>query len=352
MNVLELHKIQSYPVSCLNRDDVGSPKTAIFGGVQRSRISSQCAKRAMREYWQKAGLKQFKGFRTKFVKTNLESELSQAGMEESQVAKSVQAIMKALGKIDDNKPHKLSTLIFISPEEIKRIAEAVAETPDAKNITKLVTGALKGALPRDAADIALFGRMFADAHELSVDAACMVAHPISTHKSSNELDFFTAMDENKPDSYESEEEEEDEGRGAGMMDSAQFSSATFYHYAALNLDMLANRFPDVGERKAIVKAFTEAFAKAMPGARRTTHNASTLPVYVLATVHTGQPMQLVNAFESPVRASGSGYEQLSVDRLLEHRKTMKKTWDLSYDLEVSTPEVPFSTLLNEVVARG
>jgi CRISPR system Cascade subunit CasC len=141
--------------------------------------------------------------------------------------------------------------------------------------------------------------MFADARKLSVDAACMVAHPISTHKSSNELDFYTAIDENKPDVYENEKD--DEGRGAGMMDSTQFTSATFYHYAALNLDMLAKRFPDSVERQAIVKAFTEAFAKAMPGARRTTHNASTLPVYVLATVHTGQPMQLVNAFESPVR---------------------------------------------------
>jgi CRISPR system Cascade subunit CasC len=75
MHVLELHKIQSYPVSCLNRDDVGSPKTATFGGVQRSRISSQCSKRAMREYWKSIGLTQFGGVRTKFVKSNLEEAL-------------------------------------------------------------------------------------------------------------------------------------------------------------------------------------------------------------------------------------------------------------------------------------
>jgi CRISPR system Cascade subunit CasC len=342
MNVLELHKIQSYPVSCLNRDDVGSPKTAIFGGVQRSRISSQCAKRAMREYWQSAGLEQFKGFRTKFVK----DRLIEAGVSNDQV---LQAVMSALGKIDAKKPHKLSTLIFISPEEIKRIAQAVAGESDAKKVGKLVTVVMRGVLPRDAADIALFGRMFADAHELSVDAACMVAHPISTHKTSNELDFFTAMDEGKPDTYE--KDADDEGRGAGMMDSAQFASATFYHYVALNLDVLAKRFPDPLERKAIVTAFTEAFVKAIPGARRTTHNAHTLPVYVLASVHAGQPMQLVNAFESPVRANGSGYEQASVERLVKHRDAMKTTWGLSYNLEVSVPGVTFPALLTEVVDR-
>ncbi len=48
MKLIELHILQSFPVSCLNRDDVGSPKTATFGGVNRARISSQCLKRAIR----------------------------------------------------------------------------------------------------------------------------------------------------------------------------------------------------------------------------------------------------------------------------------------------------------------
>src|SRR5580693_8792661 len=52
MRLIELHILQSFPVSCLNRDDVGSPKTAVFGGVTRARLSSQSLKRAIREYAQ------------------------------------------------------------------------------------------------------------------------------------------------------------------------------------------------------------------------------------------------------------------------------------------------------------
>ena len=53
MKHLELHIIQSVPVACLNRDDLNSPKTAIFGGVQQARVSSQSWKRAIREMAEK-----------------------------------------------------------------------------------------------------------------------------------------------------------------------------------------------------------------------------------------------------------------------------------------------------------
>jgi CRISPR system Cascade subunit CasC len=347
MKVLELHKIQSYPVSCLNRDDAGSPKSCIFGGVQRSRISSQCEKRAMRKYWKDQGLQQFSGIRTKFIRTDFEAAFTKLGVDAAKAATLTQTVMETLGKIDAKKTHKLSTLIFISPEEIKRVAAAVASCSTDKEIVAAVKKAMKGVLPRDAVDIALFGRMFADERELSVDASCMVAHALSTHKASSELDFWTAMDENKPAVYENEEH--DEGAGAGMMDSAEFTSATFYHYAALNLDALREKLPNHSpeEVQAIVRAFVEAFAIAIPSARQTGMNAHTRPAYVLATIQTGQPAQLVNAFEEPVRG-GHGYAEPSIDRLVGHIKAQKATWGISYDLEVSTPERPFQALLDEV----
>ena len=45
---IEFHILQSFPVTCLNRDDVGAPKSAIVGGVPRARVSSQCWKRQVR----------------------------------------------------------------------------------------------------------------------------------------------------------------------------------------------------------------------------------------------------------------------------------------------------------------
>ncbi len=68
MKLIELHILQSFPVSCLNRDDVGAPKTAIFGGVTRARISSQCLKRAIRELAKSECPKsRFTGIRTKLI---------------------------------------------------------------------------------------------------------------------------------------------------------------------------------------------------------------------------------------------------------------------------------------------
>lgn len=351
MHVLELHKIQSFPVSCLNRDDVGAPKNCHFGGVERSRISSQCFKRAMREHWKDAKLPQFAGVRTKRVKDDFEAALSGLGQEKA--ALYTQSIMTALGGADKKKgkEHKLATLIFISPMEIKRVAEAVAKCENEKGVGKAVTDAMKGLLPKDAVDVALFGRMFADSHDLSVDACCMIAHPISTHKHTNEFDFFTAMDENKPLTYENEAD--DEGRGAGMMDSAGFASATFYHYAALNLDMLKAKLSGntTDELRFIVRAFTDAFALTIPSARQTTHNAHTRPGFVMATIQTGQPFQLCNAFEAPVRANGNGYVEPSTDRLIGYLKAQKATWDLSYDLEVTTPPHTFAALLDKVASH-
>ena len=48
---VDIHAIQSLPPSNVNRDDTGSPKTAIYGGVRRSRVSSQSWKRAIRQYF-------------------------------------------------------------------------------------------------------------------------------------------------------------------------------------------------------------------------------------------------------------------------------------------------------------
>jgi CRISPR system Cascade subunit CasC len=45
---IDIHVLQTVPPSCINRDDTGSPKSAVFGGVSRARVSSQAWKRATR----------------------------------------------------------------------------------------------------------------------------------------------------------------------------------------------------------------------------------------------------------------------------------------------------------------
>lgn len=49
--IVEIHVLQNFAPSNLNRDDTGAPKDALFGGTRRARISSQCSKRAVRQFF-------------------------------------------------------------------------------------------------------------------------------------------------------------------------------------------------------------------------------------------------------------------------------------------------------------
>ena len=72
--VIEFHILQSFPVSCLNRDDVGAPKTVVIGGVERLRVSSQCWKRSVRLALHEQGVKlgiRTQSFRKRDSKTQL-----------------------------------------------------------------------------------------------------------------------------------------------------------------------------------------------------------------------------------------------------------------------------------------
>lgn len=383
MKHLELHIIQSVPVACLNRDDLNSPKTAVFGGVQRARVSSQSWKRAIREMAAGNELdisKQFKGKRSRlFIE-----EISQALRKLDETEENINALSSCAGhylaKLDPKNEGKVKTLVFLSPLEYgifaqllfsladddkKKLVNAISSVDkeklandedgddtdeeavvnkekgekklSAKKFGELVAKILKApvgkafkgekkkpeSLPKDAADIAIFGRMVANDHSLTVEAASMFSHALSTHKTDNEIDFFAAVDD-----LQSKDES-----GAGMTGTLEFNSATYYRFAALNLDMLADT-DHLGsmtqdERKSVVRTFVEATVKAIPGARKYTMNGNTLPVYVLGIVREkGHPIQLVNAFEHSVRPSSNGYTVESVNRMNIEYSDIKETWGI------------------------
>ena len=268
MKLIELHILQSYPVSCLNRDDVGSPKTAGFGGVSRARVSSQCMKRAVREYARDHyPAARFNGLRSRLLVDPFTEAFRAAGLAEDQIAARTTATCEALSKLEDpkKKPGMVTTAVFLSPGEITQVAQLVAAgTEPAK--------ALKKADRLDAADIAIFGRMIANDATLNVEGAAMFSHALSTHASGNEIDFFSAVDDRKTDA---------EDAGAGMIGTLEFTSALYYRYVALNLDLLADRQHLGGlaaeDRRAVVDAFLRAAVVAVPGARRNTMNADTAP---------------------------------------------------------------------------
>jgi len=345
MRLIELHVLQSFPVSCLNRDDVGSPKTAVFGGVNRARISSQSLKRAIREFAQdNLPDSRFGGERTKLIVGPLAEALKKHGVTDAKSAAEHAAnIADKLAKLDaksvkEGETPQVGTLTFLAPSEIDSIARQVADllkdNPNSKDYEKKLDKFCKAAGLLDGADIALFGRMVASLPSLTLEGAAMFSHALSTHRADNDLDFYSAVDDLKP---------KGDDAGAGMIGTLEFSSAVYYRYAAINLDLLADEDHlgklSLDERGKVVDAFIRATLHAVPGARKNSMNAHTLPGYVLGTCKSaGQPVQLINAFEDPVRPK-AGLLQQSREALEHHHAKLKETWDITCEDEQSMPDV-------------
>ena len=75
---VEVHILQNYALSNLNRDDTGAPKGCVFGGRRRARISSQCLKRAVRTYFreEEAIPSERLSYRTKWMQRALADRLA------------------------------------------------------------------------------------------------------------------------------------------------------------------------------------------------------------------------------------------------------------------------------------
>jgi CRISPR system Cascade subunit CasC len=159
-----------------------------------------------------------------------------------------------------------------------------------------------------APDIALFGRMLAENPELNVDAACQVAHAISTHRVSMEMDFYTAVDELRPE----------DTAGAGMMGFTGFDSACFYRYARVDWGQLVkNLGGDAALARRTVEGFLRAALEAVPTGKQNGFAAQNPPSLAFAVVRDGGPgWSLANAFEKPVQTrADSGLVQPSVAAL-------------------------------------
>jgi CRISPR system Cascade subunit CasC len=313
MNVfVEYHLIQNFAPSNLNRDDTGAPKDALFGGHRRARVSSQCFKRAVRLKAGESGAIQEadRGVRTKKLLKLALDKLEKAHARHPDEAKPrVEAALAAAGlKLDDK--GQTEYLLFLGQREIdgfvelvhahwdeltppaaaddkkKSKKEAKADAPEA--VKKKAKSLLDGG---KAIDVALFGRMLADMPGANQDAACQVAHALSTHRVEREFDYFTAVDDKG----------EDEETGAGMIGQVEFNSATFYRYAVLDAAKLVENLQ--GDRELAltgIAAFTEALARAIPTGKQNTFAAHNPPSFIGVVLRYGSPFNLANAFEKPV----------------------------------------------------
>ncbi len=332
--LIQFHFLQNYAPSNLNRDDTGSPKDAIFGGVLRGRISSQCLKRSFRrsavfaEAFKADGLL---GERTKMLPLIIREELTALGAEPKAIEAIVarvpeigrESIKRAKEEVADEgdgeeeaneaseseepaeaKTEETKQLIFIDrAREARPLAELLlglyrkvgaAKWTSMKpgDITKAVGSRAPGSV-----DIALFGRMTTSAAFVNVQAAAQVAHALSTNALTQEFDYYTAMDDLQPENEP----------GADMIGDVEFNSCTYYKYVNVHWEELVkNLRGDAAVAKRAVLALLEAAALTHPTGKQNGFAAFNPPDFILVEVsERNLPVSYANAFVKPVRASGA-----------------------------------------------
>lgn len=324
---VDIHVLQTVPPSCVNRDDMGSPKTAFYGGTRRARISSQAYKYAMRKDFKKIFSEEELGVRSREVAKQIAKEIvaiDSTISEEEAIKKATKALnvveikTEAVKKKDDteenDKIEQTKVLLFISNKQAKDLAKLICDGVKDKKAY------IKALQDNPSIDIALFGRMVAKVPALNFDAAAQVAHAISTHVVHNEYDYFTAGD--------------DLNENAAFLDTIEFNSSTLYRYANVNVTELSKALDNLHDAIDVVKKYVESFVRSMPSGRQNPFANRTLPDAIYVTVRNDQPVNLCGAFEKPVRASEEGYVAESENKLVEYAEKV-------YDNFAAKPLVAF-----------
>ena len=376
---IEIHVLQNFASSNLNRDDTGTPKDCELGGVRRARVSSQCLKRAMRDAFETHALvpPEHRAARTKRLVESVAAIVSEKkGIELEPARRAVAAALAGANiKADPDKQWKTQYLLFIPSRLIRELADiviahfdALAAEPKAteaeeggkqsgKIKAKKAKADAKGAVPDEVVkavekvladgartpELALFGRMIADEPKWNVDAACQVAHAVSTHRVSMEFDFYTAIDDLK----------KSDTAGSDMMGTISFNSACFYRYLVVDTEALTKNLGDDEPAKAQARdtlaALVRAAVLSIPTGKQNSMAAHNLPSFVLVDVREGaESRSLTNAFVDPVRprvGEAGDLVSQSIDRLGRHLSALEKVYgtkgrkDLSFVLVDESEDV-------------
>ena len=311
---IQLHMLVSYPPSNLNRDDLGKPKTAVMGGTQRLRISSQSLKRAWRTsdvFSEKFAGKL--GVRTKdmgsailkslqsgirlsaVINGNSQEKASFKPVDEKKALSWARQIVEVFGKLkkgDDSV--EIEQLAHFSPEEIiaiEKLIEKIASSgkePD-ENDKKILMKS------RTAVDIAMFGRMLASSPEFNTEAAVQVAHAVTVHEVAVEDDYFTAVD----DLNRGEED-----AGAAHLGETEFASGLFYTYICIDKTLLEKNLGGKEDlTKTAIKALVEAATKVAPTGKQNSFASRAYASYLLVEKGSQQPRSLSVAYLGAIRDS-------------------------------------------------
>lgn len=308
---LEIHILQSFPPANLNRDENGMPKSTVFGGRPRARISSQCQKRAVRLFYQDNGAIDAVHFaqRSRSWMPELKALLIEADIAEDKALVAAKLALEGLGAKIEGEAVESKTILFLGKTEIAAIANILIKNWSTiepglsgkepklpvkdPNIPKVIEKALVDS--GKPGDVALFGRMMASLPTVNVDASVQMAHAISVNTLQQEFDFFTAVDDLGGS----------DNTGADHIGETGYNSSTYYRFTTLDTEQLQQNLGTNAQATPIAHAFAEAFVQAIPTGHQNGFAAHSLPAAVMVVVRNGQPVSLVDAFENPVVPKGN-----------------------------------------------
>jgi len=383
-NFINYHILISHNSSCLNRDDMGMQKTAVFGGTRRVRISSQSLKREMRKprmeehansYWKQhfgepsIRTRDLAKLNEKFIK-ELGDEFDSVFITEAidrfvKTSKSATSEIEEYSSADENdesaekveakNPNKKIAVApwavneireicrvikaikdeGLTEDELKKIDDAFSKQKKKKkskenliedDISKKIEKRLKektgvvNTALASAVDIALFGRMATSGLMTSVDGAIAVAHAITTHTVDGDIDWFTAVDDLIQDSGET---------GSGHLDTQEFSAGVFYRYASLNLSLLQkNLSTDRTTALTIARHFLHLLATTIPSAKQNSFAAFNPTDFAYVSL-SDMPISLANAFEEPVsRGKNGGFRKPSINAFCDYKQRIYDGYSL------------------------
>lgn len=357
--IVDIYALQSLPPSLINRDDTGSPKNAIFGGIPRQRVSSQSWKRAIRRYFEENFNADDIGDRSKRLPEKIARKLEERGIAQEEAIDRATQLFKLSGikvavdkqaqkkaKEEDSQDDSVlyprsSYLLFLSKQQINRAVDVLLKQ-DVKEMKKAEAKAILDT--EHSVDMAMFGRMVADDPAYNVDASVQVAHALGIHESAPEFDYFTAVDDLA---------EEGEETGAGMIGTIQMMSSTLYRYATVNLDGLAENLDSTENAKQATADFVEAFIASMPTGKINTFANQTLPELVYVVVRDTRPVSLVNAFESPIEADGAkGRREVGAEALAQEARDVENVYGFkpraSFVMGLGDLATPFEDIAEKV----
>lgn len=316
---IDVHILQTVPFSNLNRDENGTPKTVVYGGTLRARVSSQSWKRATRLSLEKI-LTEPSTYRTRnpdklLAEMLVASSYSAENAENAEkIASKVFLILGAKGTKEENKK---DVVCLFSKEELLALADVVKqhsdellalpvtkekrggetkETSEFEQFKSILTKVISQKRPNT---IALFGRMLAGNPAVNVDAAIQVAHAFSVHEIEIEDDFFTAAEDIA---------NTDEGLGSAHVNYTEFVSATFYRFATIDFkELIANCNNDSVAAIELATTGLLGFCQSIPSGKNNATAPHSMPDMVSIVVRTDRPVSYAAAFETPIKATDKGY---------------------------------------------